>query len=167
MLFTAVSSISLSYSTNTSIHTGTGIQAERTSTNTNVSTATLINTCTHSYASSHTKWHQSIENRHSSCQTTAYFFSSLQLSLYCTCLKFQALTLSVPSRLIFNAVHTGECLFQGCTYLYIHKSKYRQHEFTLCAHINTAGYHEKSCKPTYAQIRETQAHIDTNQACVK
>lgn len=145
MLFTAVSNISLSHNINTLIHMGTGRRAGvHSHTYTHASKDMLINTCTHSNTASHTKWHQSIENRHSSCQTKASFFPSfLQLSRYCTCLTFQALTLSVPSGLIFNAVHTGgvsisEEFARTCAQIRIHEE------------AHAAAEHEESCEPAYA-----------------
>ncbi len=151
MLFTALSNISLFQDINALIHTDLGMEAECTPTHAQGGTCTLINECAHSYIDSHTEWHQSIENRHCSCQTIACVFSpSLQLSLYCTCLKFQALTLSVPSRLIFNAVLTGGCLFQRWSWAHSHTHTPIRIHFQTDAHTWACEH----ARP----IRETHTH---------
>lgn len=135
MLFSVVSSVSVSHSStggNTHTHTHTLKEAE-----------TYIYTFTHSYTLSHTKC---MENRLSSCQTAACFLFFFPCSfLNRTCLKFQALTQSVPGRLICNAVHRRGYLFWGS---HVHERTEMHTQAAACACVSTgAAKRRNPCKP--------------------
>lgn len=137
MLFSVVSSVSVSHSStggNTHTHTHTLKEAE-----------TYIYTFTHSYTLSHTKC---IENRLSSCQTAACFLFFFPCSfLNHTCLKFQALTQSVPGRLICNAVHRRGYLFWG-SHMHVHEGTEMHTQAAACACVSTgAAKRRNPCKP--------------------
>lgn len=137
MLFSVVSSVSVSHSsTGGNTHTHTLKEAE-----------TYIYTFTHSYTLSHTKC---MENRLSSCQTAAcflflFFFPCSFLNR--TCLKFQALTQSVPGRLICNAVHRRGYLFWG-SHMHVHERTEMHTQAAACACVSTgAAKRRNPCKP--------------------
>lgn len=135
MLFSVVSSVSVSHSsTGGNTHTHTLKEAE-----------TYIYTFTHSYTLSHTKC---MENRLSSCQTAACFLFFFPCSfLNRTCLKFQALTQSVPGRLICNAVHRRGYLFWG-SHMHVHERTEMHTQAAACACVSTgAAKHRNPCKP--------------------
>lgn len=91
------------------------------------------------------------------------FFSLLQLSLYCTCLKFQAVTLSVPRRLIFNAVSISGLLTHTHTYMYTYTDTHTNRCTLISMYVHTHKHthqHKKACTTTHIQIRRTQTHID-------
>lgn len=135
MLFSVVSSVSVSHSsTGGNTHTHTLKEAE-----------TYIYTFTHSYTLSHTKC---MENRLSSCQTAACFLFFFPCSfLNRTCLKFQALTQSVPGRLICNAVHRRGYLFWG-SHMHMHERTEMHTQAAACACVSTgAAKRRNPCKP--------------------
>lgn len=135
MLFSVVSSVSVSHSsTRGNTHTHTLKEAE-----------TYIYTFTHSYTLSHTKC---MENRLSSCQTAACFLFFFPCSfLNRTCLKFQALTQSVPGRLICNAVHRRGYLFWG-SHMHMHERTEMHTQAAACACVSTgAAKRRNPCKP--------------------
>lgn len=135
MLFSVVSSVSVSHSsTGGNTHTHTLKEAE-----------TYIYTFTHSYTLSHTKC---MENRLSSCQTAACFLFFFPCSfLNRTCLKFQALTQSVPGRLICNAVHRRGYLFWG-SHMHVHERTEMHTQAAACACVSTgAAKRRNPCKP--------------------
>lgn len=135
MLFSVVSSVSVSHSsTGGNTHTHTLKEAE-----------TYIYTFTHSYTLSHTKC---MENRLSSCQTAACFLFFFPCSfLNRTCLKFQALTQSVPGRLICNAVHRRGYLFWG-SHMHVHERTEMHTQAAACACVSTrAAKRRNPCRP--------------------
>lgn len=135
MLFSVVSSVSVS-------HSSTG---GNTHTHTLKEAGTYIYTFTHSYTLSHTKC---MENRLSSCQTAACFLFFFPCSfLNRTCLKFQALTQSVPGRLICNAVHRRGYLFWG-SHMHVHERTEMHTQAAACACVSTgAAKRRNPCKP--------------------
>lgn len=121
------------------------LEATHTHTHTLKEAETYIYTFTHSYTLSHTKC---MENRLSSCQTAACFLFFFPCSfLNRTCLKFQALTQSVPGRLICNAAHRRGYLFWG-SHMHVHERTEMHTQAAACACVSTgAAKRRNPCKP--------------------
>lgn len=138
MLFSVVSSVSVSHSS--------------TGGNTHTHTHTLWRKQRHTYTHLHIHIHSHTQNVWRTDLAAArlppvFFFFFPCSFLNRTCLKFQALTQSVPGRLICNAVHRRGYLFWG-SHMHVHERTEMHTQAAACACVSTgAAKRRNPCKP--------------------